>query len=71
MLPKSSKNLTQLSDIWLQAREYKKATGALSQAAKKLGNGEVYQRLGSLYVEQQDWKSAYNAPSKLRSVKAV
>ena len=61
VLPKSGKNLTQLSDIWLQAREYKKAAGVLSQAAKRLNNGELYQRLGSLYIEQQDWKNAYRA----------
>jgi tetratricopeptide (TPR) repeat protein len=61
VLPKSGKNLTQLSDIWLQAREYQKAAGVLSQAAKRLNNGEIYQRLGSLYIEQQDWKNAYRA----------
>ncbi len=60
-LPKSNKNLTQLSNIWLQAREYQKAAEALHKAAKKLNNGEVYQRLGSLYFEQQDWKKAYIA----------
>jgi len=60
-LPKSSKNFTQLSDIWFQAREYQKAAEALSKAAKKLDSGEVYLRLGGLYFEQQDWKNAYTA----------
>jgi tetratricopeptide (TPR) repeat protein len=61
MLPKSSKNLTQLSDTWFQAREYQKAAAALGKAAKKLDSGEVYLRLGGLYFEQQDWKNAYTA----------
>lgn len=60
-LPKSTKNLTQLSDIWLQAREYKKAATTLSKAAKRLDSGQVYQRLGGLYIEQQDWKNAHQA----------
>jgi tetratricopeptide (TPR) repeat protein len=61
MLPKSSKNLTQLSDAWFQAREYQKAATALGKAAKKLDSGEVYLRLGGLYFEQQDWKNAYTS----------
>ncbi len=60
-LSKSSKNLTQLSDLWLQARDYQKAAGVLSRAAKQVDNGRVYQRLGGLYYEQQDWKKAYQA----------
>jgi tetratricopeptide (TPR) repeat protein len=60
-LSTSSKNFTQLSDIWFQAREYQKAAAALSKAAKKQDSGEVYLRLGGLYFEQQDWKNAYTA----------
>ncbi|MEE9426105.1 MAG: tetratricopeptide repeat protein [Methylococcales bacterium] len=60
-LPKSSKNLTQLSDTWFQAREYQKAATALSKAAKKLNSGEIYLRLGGLYFEQQDWQNAYTS----------
>jgi tetratricopeptide (TPR) repeat protein len=61
ILSNSSKNLSQLSDIWLQAREYQKAATVLSKAAKQLNSGVVYQRLGSLYIEQQDWNNAYQA----------
>ncbi len=60
-IPKSTKNLTQLSDIWLQAREYQKAASTLSKVAKRLDSGQVYQRLGGLYIEQQDWKNAHQA----------
>ncbi len=60
-LPKTIKNLTQLSDTWLHAREYKKAASILSLAAKKNNSGKIYQRLGGLYFEQQEWKNAYQA----------
>jgi tetratricopeptide (TPR) repeat protein len=55
------KHLTQLSDLWLQAREYKKAGQSLQQAANISQDGNLFQRLGNLFSEQQDWKSACTA----------
>lgn len=61
VLPKSGKNLMLLSDYWLQAREYQKAAKALNSAAKQIDKGQIYQRLGALYFELQDWKNASEA----------
>ncbi len=60
-LSQSSSHFIQLSDTWLQAREYLKAAKMLSKAAKQIGTGEIYHRLGGLYFELQDWNNAYQA----------
>jgi tetratricopeptide (TPR) repeat protein len=52
------KTLTTLGDAWTMAREYDKAEEVLKQAASMSGDGNIYYRLGQIYVEDEHWKSA-------------
>ncbi|HUS23710.1 MAG TPA: hypothetical protein VM369_02075 [Candidatus Binatia bacterium] len=58
------KNLQMMADSWLLAREYDKAEAALKRAAAVAENGELYKRLGTLYVQKEEWKKAIEALQK-------
>ena len=58
ILEPDEKNLELLANAWLMARENDKAEAALKRAATVSSKGEIWQRLGYLYVEKEDWKSA-------------
>lgn len=59
LLKPDEKTLSLLGDAWTMAREYDKAETALKAAAKLSADGEIYYRLGQLYVEDERWKDAY------------
>lgn len=58
------KTLELLANAWLMARENDKAEAVLKKAATVSSKGEIFQRLGYLYVEKEDWKSALDALTK-------
>ncbi len=61
---RTAKNLTLLADAWTQAHEYPQAINTLKQAAKLSNNGKLQQRLGHIYVEQEQWQEAVSALSQ-------
>lgn len=67
-IPKNGKNLEILGSAWQQAQSFDKAADILEQAAKLSGKGEIYARLASVYLDQDQnvkaAKAAQNAISK-------
>lgn len=61
------KVLTMLADSWYLAREYKKCEAALKKLAETTGKGDVYYRLASLSVEDEEWKKALEYVDKARA----
>ena len=61
------KTLSLLGDAWSLAREYDKAEPVLKQAAAISENGEIYYRLGQIYVEEEKWKPALEMLDKAQS----
>src|SRR5262249_47176742 len=53
-----------LADSWIAAREYKQAMAPLQKAAEMAPNGDLFVRLGQVYVQRQDWGPAANAFQK-------
>lgn len=64
VLKADEKTLTQLGDAWTMAREYDKAEPVLKQAAAASDKGEIYFRLGQIYVEDEKWKQALDVLDK-------
>lgn len=64
---KKSKNYEVLGNSWAQAQELKKAIPAMEEAAKSSDTGELYARLGSIYLERDDNKKAISAINKALS----
>lgn len=54
----------QLGNLWLVARERDKAKSALQEAARMAPDSEIYDMLGSVYFEDENWADAYAAFSK-------
>ena len=59
-----SKNWELLAHAWQMAKEFDKAINALEKASKLNSQGRLYQRLGQIYAEQEDWKKASVALQK-------
>ncbi len=55
------KNWELLANAWKQARELEKAVQALEIASKLDDKGSLYQQLGQIYYEQENWKAAIGA----------
>ncbi len=55
------KNWELLANAWRQARELDKAVKALETASKLDDKGSLYQQLGQIYYEQENWKAAIAA----------
>lgn len=59
-----SKNWEIAGSAWRQAQELDKSIPAMEQAAAKSGNGELYSRLGSIYLDGEDYGKAVTAINK-------
>lgn len=60
----TSKNLEILGNAWRQAQELEKSIPVLEQAADKSDDGEIYCRLGSVYLDKDDFQKAVTANRK-------
>ncbi|MFA5941551.1 MAG: tetratricopeptide repeat protein [Sinimarinibacterium sp.] len=67
VLKEDEKTLQLTGDAWTMAREYTKAEAVLKRAAGISDSGEIYYRLGQIYVEDERWKDALEALSKAQS----
>lgn len=63
-IEKKSKNYEVLGNAWRQAQEIDKAIPAMEEAAKTSSGGELYARLGSIYLDNDDNKAAIAAINK-------
>ena len=60
-VPATEKNLENLANAWLVAREHKKAAVVMKAAAQVSDKGELWKRLGQVYIEGEEWKDALDA----------
>jgi tetratricopeptide (TPR) repeat protein len=60
----SAKTLEILGNAWRQAQEVEKSIPVLEQAAAKSDDGDLYCRLGSVYLDNDDFKKAAEVNSK-------
>jgi tetratricopeptide (TPR) repeat protein len=60
----NSKNYEILGNAWRQAQEVDKAIPAMEQAAAKSNKGELYARLGNVYLDGDQYKKAISAINK-------
>lgn len=67
IVAKSAKNLQTLSDAYIVARDYEKAEANLKKAAQQSDSGEIYRKLGQIYVEQERWDEAITALTRALS----
>jgi len=56
-----SKAFELLANCYVAAREYDKATQPLRKAADLSGDGDLYVRLGEVFVQREDWPKAAEA----------
>ncbi|MEZ5502130.1 MAG: tetratricopeptide repeat protein [Halioglobus sp.] len=59
-----SKNWELAGNAWRQAQELKKAIPAMEEAASKSDSGELYARLGNIYLDTDEYKKAIEAINK-------
>lgn len=60
----TSKNYEILGNAWRQAQEVDKAIPAMEQAAAKSDKGELYARLGNVYLDGDQFKKAISSINK-------
>lgn len=60
----TSKNFEILGNAWRQAQEVEKAIPAMEQAAAKSDKGELYTRLGNVYLDGDQFKKAITSINK-------
>lgn len=60
----SSKTLEILGSAWRQAQEVQKSIPVMEEAAEKSDKGELYTRLGSVYLDNEQYKKAITAIEK-------
>lgn len=60
----TSKNWETLAHAWTMAKEFDKAIKALEIASKLNEKGSLYQQLGQIYVEQEQWGKAISSFNK-------
>ncbi len=60
----TSKNLEILGSAWRQAQEIEKSIPVMEQAAAKSDEGELYCRLGSIYLDQEEFRKSVDANRK-------
>jgi tetratricopeptide (TPR) repeat protein len=59
-----SKNWELTGNAWRQAQELDKAIPAMEEAASKSSKGELYARLGNIYLDNDDFNKAITAINK-------
>ena len=59
-----SKNWEIAGSAWRQAQEIKKAIPAMEEAAERSDKGELYARLGNVYLDGDQYKQAIRAINK-------
>jgi tetratricopeptide (TPR) repeat protein len=57
----SSKNLELLGNAWRAAQEVKKAIPEMARAAKLSDTGELWARLGNIYLDNDEYQKAADA----------
>ncbi|GAA4101864.1 tetratricopeptide repeat protein [Zhongshania borealis] len=60
-IPATSKNLELLGNAWRQAQELKKAIPEMEKAAAKSEKGELWSRLGNIYLDNDEFGKAEKA----------
>ncbi|MEE4191870.1 MAG: tetratricopeptide repeat protein [Halieaceae bacterium] len=60
----SSKTLEILGNAWRQAQELEKSIPVMEQAAAKSDDGELFCRLGSVYLDKEEFRKAVEANKK-------
>lgn len=60
-VPPTSKNLELLANSWRQSQEIKKAIPEMEKAASKSEKGELWSRLGSVYLDNEEFEKAEEA----------
>ena len=60
-LPRTTERMVQLSNLYRQAREYKKAVPILEQAAQQAGTAKLYADLGEAYYNDGQCQKSENA----------
>ncbi|MFT7405419.1 MAG: tetratricopeptide (TPR) repeat protein [Zhongshania sp.] len=60
-IPATSKNLELLGNAWRQAQELKKAIPEMEKAASKSDKGELWSRLGNIYLDNDQFDKAAEA----------
>ena len=63
-IDQTSKNYEILGNSWRQAQEVAKAIPAMEQAAAKSDEGELYARLGNVYLDGDQFKKAITSINK-------
>lgn len=63
-IKEDEKVLTLAADAWILSREYGRAEKALLRAAEAVDKGDIYYRLGQIYVEEEQWKKAVDSLQK-------
>lgn len=64
IVEKNSKNYELMAGSWRQAQEIDKAIPAMEIAASKSDSGELYSRLGSIYLDGEEFGKAIDAINK-------
>ncbi len=59
-VPDSVENLETLGNLWLQAREAKRAQNALERAQRKSDDGDIAFRLAQTFAAQEEWDGVVN-----------
>jgi tetratricopeptide (TPR) repeat protein len=60
-IPEDADSLKQLGNLWLLARHRDNAKTALEKAARTGADGRIYQMLGGIHFEDEDWSEAHAA----------
>jgi len=60
----NSKHWESAANAWTIAREFDKAEQGLQTASKMNSKGSLYQQLGQIYVEKEQWQKAVSALTK-------
>lgn len=63
-IPENAKNLELIANSYRSAQEVKKAVPYMERAATKSDKGELWARLGSVYLDREEFKKSINAVKK-------